>query len=123
MSGLSDKAKEAAETAKEKAGDLAETVKEKAADVLDKIEDKAEELSHKEGIVGKVAGAIDKRLDKVTGGDDDASAASDAGAGGDVGSDIGVGSDTGVPGDTGLRASDPGTGGDDESPPARPPLS
>ncbi len=71
MSGFVDKAKEAADQAKEKAGELADTVKEKAGDVLDKVEDKVEELSQKEGIVGKVAGAVDKGIDKITGGDDE----------------------------------------------------
>jgi uncharacterized protein YPO0396 len=70
MSGFVDKAKEAAETAKEKAGDLADTVKDKAGDVLDKVEEKAEELSEKDGIIGKVAGVVDKGIDKITGGDD-----------------------------------------------------
>lgn len=63
--GLLDKAKEAAENASKKIGPMAANAKEKAGPLLDKVGDKAGELSQKEGIVGKVAGSVDKAVDKV----------------------------------------------------------
>ncbi|MGE0881174.1 MAG: CsbD family protein [Acidimicrobiia bacterium] len=51
----------------DKAKELAEDAAEKAKDAAAKLDDKAEELAGKEGIVGKIAGAAHKVLDKLDG--------------------------------------------------------
>jgi hypothetical protein len=69
--GIIDKAKDAMpeslDELKGKAGDVAGTVKDKAQVVAQKLDGKAEEMSKKDGVVGKVAGAAHTVLDKIAG--------------------------------------------------------
>lgn len=50
---------------------LFDKAKEAGDDLLDKVDEKAEELSEREGIVGKAAGLVDKGIDKIRGESED----------------------------------------------------
>ncbi|MGD9792790.1 MAG: YtxH domain-containing protein [Acidimicrobiia bacterium] len=50
---------------KDKAKDLVEDAKDKLEDVAQKVDDKAEDAAEKDGIMGKIGGAVHKVADKL----------------------------------------------------------
>jgi uncharacterized protein YoxC len=50
---------------KDKAKGLVDGVKDKAEDVMQKLDDKAEDVAEKDGIMGKIGGAVHKVADKL----------------------------------------------------------
>jgi hypothetical protein len=53
--------------AKEKAGGLLGGLKDKVADVAGKIDDAAEGMAEKDGLLGKIGGAVHNVADKLDG--------------------------------------------------------
>jgi hypothetical protein len=64
---VSDEIKEEGGGLLDKVKDAVSDVADKAKDVIAKADDKAEDAAEKDGIVGKVAGAAHKVLDKLDG--------------------------------------------------------